>query len=85
VEDAVEAAEVEVVLGQVDPANLDPARVLLLQRGVVVVREAVDPDDLVAPLEELLGQLRPDESGRAGDDVPHRREPNGVEGRGGEC
>ena len=51
VEDAVEAREVELVLGQVDALNLDAtssrARVLLLQRRVVVVGEAVEPDDVV--------------------------------------
>ena len=48
VEDAVEPAEVELVLGQVEPEHVEAAGVLLLERRVVVVGEAVDADDLVA-------------------------------------
>ena len=47
-EDAVEAGEVERILGQVDVADVEPARVLVLERRVVVVGEAVEADDLVA-------------------------------------
>ena len=48
VEDAVEAAEVERVLGEVDVADVEAAGVLALERRVVVVGEAVEADDLVA-------------------------------------
>ena len=48
VEDAVEAGEVDRVARQVEPEDLLATRVLLLQRDVVVVGEAVEPDDLVA-------------------------------------
>ena len=71
-EDAVEAAEVELVLGQVEALELDGARVLLLLRGIVVVGQAVDPDDVVPARAELLGEVRADEPGRAGDHKSHR-------------
>ena len=72
VEDAVEAGEVELVAGEVEAAHVEPAGVPLLQRGVVVVGERVDPDDLVPGRLERLGEVRADEAGGAGDDVPHR-------------
>ena len=56
-EQAVQAREVQLVLGEVDAADLEPARVLLLQRAVVVVGEAVDPNDLMAGGEECFGQV----------------------------
>ena len=71
-EDAVEAREVELVLGQVDTADVEAARVLLLKRDVVVVREAVETDDLVAAFEQRLGEVRADEPGGSGDGEPHR-------------
>ena len=45
---------------------------LLLQRRVVVVGEAVEPDDVVTGGAQRRGKVRPDEPGCAGDDVPHR-------------
>ena len=45
VEDAVVAREVERIAGEVGALQDEAARVLLLQRRVVVVREAVQPDD----------------------------------------
>src|SRR5207244_6789912 len=45
--------------------------VLLLQRLVVVVREAVDADDLVSVRNQLLGELRADEACSTGDDKLH--------------
>src|SRR4051794_17067509 len=68
-EDAVEAAEVERVVREVDTAHVEVARVLLLQRRVVVVAEAVEADDLVPVAHEALGEVRADEPGRSGDDV----------------
>ena len=47
-EHPVEAGEVDRVAREVEPEDLLAARVLLLQRDVVVVGEAVEPDDLVA-------------------------------------
>ena len=73
VEDAVEAGEIERVLGQVDVANIETAGVLVLERRVVVVREAVEPDHLVAARLQRLGEMRADETGSARDDVSHRR------------
>ena len=70
VEHAVEAGEVEVFLCEVDAADLEAACVLLLQRRVVVVGEAVDADDVVAVGHERFGEMRADESRRAGDDDP---------------
>ena len=72
VEDAVEPGEVEPILGQVDPKHVEPARVLLLQPRVVVVAEAVDPDDLVAGRGEGPGEMRADEPGCSCDPEFHR-------------
>ena len=71
-EDAVDAVEVEGLLGEVEPAHVEAARVLLLLGRVVVVGEAVDADDVVPGCDERVGEIRADEAGRAGDDVPHR-------------
>ena len=71
-EHAVDAREVELVRGEVDPLHREPARVLLLQRRVVVVGERIPADRVVAPLEQRAEELRADEPGRAGDDVAHR-------------
>ena len=46
-EDAVDAVEVDRVAREVEAADVEPARVLLLQRDVVVVGEAVEADDVV--------------------------------------
>jgi hypothetical protein len=68
VEDAVDAGEVERVLGEVEAADVErqiskQPCVLLLQRDVVVVGEAVDPGDLVAARGERLREVRADETG----------------------
>ncbi len=72
-EDAVEAVEVELVLCDVETRDGEVARVLLLQRRVVVVGEGVPADGVVPALDERAQELRPDEPGRAGDEVPHGR------------
>ena len=48
VEDTVEPREVDGILGEVETAHVDVAGVLLLERPVVVIGEAVEPDDLMA-------------------------------------
>ena len=63
-EDAVNAGEVQFVLGEIEPLDVETARVLLLQRDVVVVREAVDRGDVVALGVQRLRQVRADEPGR---------------------
>ena len=55
-EDPVDAGEIERLLGQIDAAHVEPARVLLFLGGVVVVGEAVDADDVVALLEQRAAQ-----------------------------
>ena len=64
--------EVDRVAREVEPEDLLAARVLLLQRDVVVVGEAVEADDLVALGAQGLGEMRADEAGGAGDEIPHR-------------
>ena len=76
VEDAVEAREVELASARSTVRRSQPAAssrvgVLLLEREVVVVGEAVDPDDVVAGGGERLGEVRADEPGGAGDGVAH--------------
>ena len=68
VEDAVDTRELELVLGEVDAPDVEAARVLLLQARVVVVREAVETDDLVAFLETLTAprRSRPEPTLRSG-------------------
>src|SRR5439155_20143842 len=73
VEDPVGAREVELVLGEVDARHVKARRVLLLERDVVVVGEAVERDDIVAALEQRLREVRADEARGAGDDVSHSR------------
>ena len=70
-EDAVVAVEVELVLRDVETRHREVARVLLLQRRVVVVGVGVPARRIVAALEERAEELRPDEPGRAGDEVAH--------------
>ena len=70
-EDGVVAGEVERVGGEVDASQVEPAGVLLLERRVVVVGQAVDADDLVTGGEEPFGEVRADEPGCAGDGVAH--------------
>ena len=70
-EHAVDPVELEWIVGEVDALDRQAARVLLLQRRVVVVRERVPADGVVAALEERAEELRPDEPGGAGDDVAH--------------
>ncbi len=71
-EDAVDAVEIERLLGEIEAAHVEAARVLLLLGRVVVVGEAVDADDVVARLEQRLREVRADEAGGSGDDVSHR-------------
>jgi hypothetical protein len=62
VEDSVEAREIKGVFGEVEAQDLEPASVLLLQLRVVVVREAVDPDDLMSTCDESISEVRADEA-----------------------
>jgi hypothetical protein len=48
VEDTVRVAEVELVLGEVETGHVQPGRVPLLPRRVVVVGEGVDAGHFVA-------------------------------------
>ena len=73
VEDAVDPPEVDRVAREVEPEDLLPARVLLLQLDIVVIGEAVDPDDVVPEVAQRGRKVRADEPGRAGDDEAHRR------------
>src|SRR3989475_7329585 len=47
VEDAVDPGKIEILLCEIDACDVEPGGVLLLQRLVVIVGEAVDADDLV--------------------------------------
>ncbi len=73
VEDAVDAAKVDRIAGEVDAPDVQPAHVLLLQRDVVVVGEAVEADDIVSPVAQGVREVRADEPGGAGDEVQHRQ------------
>src|SRR5207253_9707298 len=77
-EDPVEPVELEVFVGEVEPDHVQRACVLLLQGGVVVVGEAIDSDDLVPAAQECLPEVRPDEAGGAGDEVPHSTPASGL-------
>src|SRR3954466_9899600 len=70
-EDAVETVERQVLVGEVEPGDLEGGRVLFLQRRVVVVGERIDCDDLVTAGDERLRQMRSDEPGRPRDEVSH--------------
>jgi hypothetical protein len=70
-EDAVDAFEVELVLREVEARHVQSRRVLLLQGRVVVGGEAVDTHDVVPAGDERFREMRADEAGRTGDDVPH--------------
>jgi len=72
VEDAVDAVEIELVLREVEPAHVEPTRIPLFLGEVVVVREAVDADNVVSRLAERLGEVRANEAGGPRDDVSHR-------------
>ena len=69
VEDAVDTVERKLVLRHVQAQDLERMRVLQLQRRVVVVREEVDRDDLVAARQQRLGEVRAHEACGAGDEV----------------
>jgi hypothetical protein len=70
-EHTVDAVQLERLVGQVEPVDAEGPRVRLLLGRVVVVGEAVDRLDVVAVGEQRLREMRPDEAGCAGDDVPH--------------
>ena len=70
-EDAVEPVELERVLRKVDAGDRKIAGVLLLQRRVVVVREGVPADGIVAAFQKRAEELGADEPGCAGDEVAH--------------
>ncbi len=72
-EDPVGALEIERILDEVDALDGQSARVLLLQRRVVVVGERVPADCVVPSLEKRSQELRADEPGGTGDDVAHSR------------
>ena len=77
-EDAVEPVERQFVLREVEPRDVERRGVVLLQRGVVVVGEAVDGDDLVPLRLQRLDEVRPDEARRTRDDVPHSAGASGL-------
>ena len=72
VEDAVDAAEIERLVREVEPPHVQPARVLLFLGRVIGIREAVDAEQVVTRLDERVRELRADEPGCTGDDVSHR-------------
>ena len=57
VEDAVDPGELERVLDQIDSLDRNPVGVLLLQRRVVVVRERVPADSVMAALEQSAEEV----------------------------
>ena len=69
--DAVDAVEVEVALGEVDPHDVEPARVVFLLARVVVVGERVDGDDAVSTAAQRFREVRADETRGTGYDVSH--------------
>src|SRR5476651_64662 len=57
-------------------APLELGEASLLQLHVIIGIKAVDPDDLLSPREQVLDDMKPDKSGRAGDQNhsnPHKR------------
>ena len=56
-EDAVKACEVEGILGEIDATHVEAARVLFLQRRVVIVGEAVEADHVVTRGGQRLGEV----------------------------
>ena len=64
---AVAVGEIELDELEVSVA-LEDGEPRVLQRDVVVLVEIVEPDDLVAALEQQLRRVKADESGRAGDE-----------------
>ena len=80
-EDTVGAGEVEAVLRQVDALNLDTergerARVVLLERRLVVIGETVDPEDVVAVCAKR-GRARCDPMNPAAPMTTYRISPGG--------
>ena len=71
-EDAVEAGEVERIAREVDTLEDETARILLLEGRVVVVRETVEPDDVVAARGQRVREMRADEARGSGHEVSHR-------------
>ena len=71
-EHTVDTVEGELLLGEVDPADVEAARVLLFLRWVVIVREAIDADAVVAVLLQCRCDPRADKTGGSRDDLPHR-------------
>ena len=62
----------KVELVELETRALDQAsEIRLLDPARVVVDEGVDADDLVAPVDERLGEVRPDKARDAGDEDPH--------------
>ena len=76
-EDAVDAVQLEVVHREIESLDVEPARVLLFERDVVVVREAVDAGDVVTLRAQPLRQVRPDKPGRPRHHELHSVRTNG--------
>ena len=66
--------DVEALEGEI-PETLEQRQPRLLQVDVVIVVEVVDADDLIAALEQGLGGVKADETGRAGDEKAHILQP----------
>ena len=66
--------EIQLVEGKAGGA-LKLAEPRLLQLYVVIGIEVIEPDDLVASVEQRLGGMVTDEPGRAGDQDTHRHIP----------
>ena len=86
VDDAVESVGVgqalqRVGVGEIDPLEAEPLAEIarqpvdagLLERGVVIVVEVVDPDDLLAAFEQGAAGRRTDETRGSGDEDGHGR------------
>jgi hypothetical protein len=57
VEDPVDTGEIESVLDEVDALHRQAFGVLLLQRGVVVVREHIPADGVMAAVEQRAEEV----------------------------
>ena len=75
VKEAIELGEVEFVDGEVDPLNVEICNVPFLLRRVVVVGETLKSDDLMTAADQLLAEMRPDETRRSCNAVSHERAP----------
>jgi len=65
----------DVSFDELEGGGREGRKVRPLDRGVVVLREGVDPDDLIPSCDQSSDEVAANEAGGAGDEDPNRSTP----------